>query len=160
MLLYSYIFQKSTMIEQEKITECPLCGSTNIEHVRREHISKIRGTVYNVPQTICHNCGEIFLGSDSLEIIPGVSTVTSLTNVIDIKSSEWGIEIGTLVDEYDLPDTPSEIASLRSYVDSKEMYRGAIVSEDGTATVILFNILTRIEGKSSNIGTSAVRIEF
>ena len=57
------------MIERKKMTECPLCGSTNIEHVRREHISKIRGTVHNVPQTICHNCGEIFLGPDSLEVI-------------------------------------------------------------------------------------------
>lgn len=57
------------MSKREKITECPICGSTNIEHVRGEHISKMRGTVRNVPQTICHNCGEIFLGPDSLEII-------------------------------------------------------------------------------------------
>ena len=57
------------MNERERITECPICGSANIEHVRKEHISKMRGTVHNVPQTICHNCGEIFLGPDSLEII-------------------------------------------------------------------------------------------
>ena len=41
--------------------------------------------------------------TDSLIATEGVSTVTSLTNVLDIKGSEWGIEIGTLLDEYDLP---------------------------------------------------------
>ena len=41
--------------------------------------------------------------TDSIKYTNGVSTVTSLTNILDIKSSEWGIEIGKLVDEYDLP---------------------------------------------------------
>ncbi len=80
--------------------------------------------------------------TDSLKISGGVSTVTSLTNILDIKSSEWGIEIGNLVDEYDLPDEQSELDSLKEYVFYKEMYKGAIVSEDGTATVILFTVLT------------------
>lgn len=80
--------------------------------------------------------------TDSLKITSGVSTVTSLTNILDIKSSEWGIEIGNLVDEYDLPKEQSELDSLKEYVFSKEMYKGAIVSEDGTATVILFTVLT------------------
>jgi hydrophobe/amphiphile efflux-3 (HAE3) family protein len=79
--------------------------------------------------------------TDSLKITGGVSTVTSLTNILDIRSSEWGIEIGKLVDEYDLPDEKSELDSLKNYVFSKDMYKGAIVSEDGTATVILFTLL-------------------
>ena len=57
------------MIEREKITECPLCGSKNIEHKLGDHVSKLRGAAHRVPQTICHDCGEIFLGPDSLEII-------------------------------------------------------------------------------------------
>ena len=69
MLLYLNFFQENVMIEGNNITECPLCCSTNIEHVRRDHISKIRGTAHNVPQTICHDCGEVFLGTDSLEVI-------------------------------------------------------------------------------------------
>ncbi len=80
--------------------------------------------------------------TDSLRITDGVSTVTSLTNILDIKSSDWGIEIGNLVDEYDLPDGQSELDSLKNYVFSKEMYKGAIVSEDGTATVILFTVFS------------------
>ena len=38
--------------------------------------------------------------TDTLIVTDGISTVTSLTNVLDIKGSEWGIEIGTLLDEY------------------------------------------------------------
>jgi len=79
--------------------------------------------------------------TDSLRIIPGISTVTSITNILDIKSSEWGIEIGKLVDEYDLPDEQPELDSLKNYVYSKEMYKGAIVSEDGTATLVMFTLL-------------------
>ena len=79
--------------------------------------------------------------TDSIKYTSGVSTVTSLTNILDIKSSEWGIEIGKLVDEYDLPVEQSQLDSLKNYVFSKEMYRGAVVSEDGTATAIMFTLL-------------------
>ncbi|MGE4290558.1 MAG: RND family transporter [Salinivirgaceae bacterium] len=79
--------------------------------------------------------------TDSLKFTNGVSTVTSVTNILDIKSSEWGIEIGKLVDEYDLPVEQSQLDSLKNYVFSKEMYRGAVVSEDGTATAIMFTLL-------------------
>ena len=91
--------------------------------------------------------------TDSLKIISGVSTVTSITNIIDIKSSEWGIEIGNLVDEYDLPDEQAELDSLRNYMYTKEMYKGVIVSEDGTATVILFTLLPDVKRQeiASNI---------
>jgi len=79
--------------------------------------------------------------TDSIKITNGVASVTSLTNILDIKSSEWGIEIGKLVDEYDLPDKKSKLDSLKKYVFSKEMYKGAVVSEDGTATIILYTLL-------------------
>ncbi len=54
--------------------------------------------------------------TDSLKITHGVSTVTSLTNILDIKSTEEGIEIGKLVDEYNLPNSQSQLDSLKSYV--------------------------------------------
>jgi len=79
--------------------------------------------------------------TDSLKITHGISTVTSLTNVIDIKNSDGGIEIGKLVDEYKLPDTKQKLDSLKTYLFSKEMYKGTIVSEDGTATLIMFTLL-------------------
>lgn len=40
-----------------------------MEHKIGKHVSKLRGIAYNVPQTVCHDCGEIFLGPDSLEVI-------------------------------------------------------------------------------------------
>ncbi len=79
--------------------------------------------------------------TDSLRITAGVSTVTSLTDILDIKSSDWGIEIGKLVDEYDLPDEQSELDSLKDYVFSRDMYKGVVVSEEGTATLIMFTLL-------------------
>lgn len=79
--------------------------------------------------------------TDTLRITDGISTVTSLTNVLDIKGSEWGIEIGTLLDEYDLPDTDAELDTLKERVFSKDMYKGTIVSEDGTSTLIMFTLL-------------------
>ncbi len=79
--------------------------------------------------------------TDSASYIAGVSYVTSITNIIDIKSSEWGTEIGKLVDSYDLPDTQLEINSLRNRIFEKEMYRGVIVTEDSTAAVIVATLM-------------------
>jgi len=83
--------------------------------------------------------------TDTLKYTKGISTVTSLTDVIDIKGSEWGIEIGKLVDEYDMPDTQQELDSLKHRVFSKEMYKGSIVSEDGTSTLIMFTMLDGVD---------------
>jgi predicted RND superfamily exporter protein len=84
---------------------------------------------------------DIMQVTDTIKYIDGISTVTSLTNVIDIKGSDWGIEIGKLVDEYDLPSTQAQLDSLKYRVMSKEMYKGNIVSEDGTSTLVLFTLL-------------------
>ncbi len=83
--------------------------------------------------------------TDTLRVSEGISTVTSLTNVLDIKGSEWGIEIGTLLDEYDLPDTEAELNILKDRVFSKDMYKGTIVSEDGTSTLIMFTLLDGVD---------------
>lgn len=76
--------------------------------------------------------------TDTLRSIPGVSTVTSLTDILDIRGEEWGIEITRLIDEYDIPDTKEELDKLRERVFAKDMYRGAIVSEDATTTLIIY----------------------
>ena len=55
--------------------------------------------------------------TDSIKMIDGVMSVTSLTSIIDI--NEFGI--GTLVDPYDLPDTQEELQMLRERVFAKEM---------------------------------------
>ena len=83
--------------------------------------------------------------TDSIKITHGISTVTSITNIIDIKNQDDGIEIGKLVDEYSLPRSKQQLDSLKAYVFSKDMYKGAIVSDDGTATLIMFTILNDVD---------------
>jgi uncharacterized protein len=78
--------------------------------------------------------------TDSLALLEGISSVTSLTNMMDIKSGEYGMEIGQLIDENDLPESPEDFALLKERLFSKDMYKGSIVSEDGTATIIIFTL--------------------
>jgi uncharacterized protein len=78
--------------------------------------------------------------TDSVAVIEGISSVTSLTNMMDIKAGEFGMEIGQLIDENDPPDSPEEYTALKERLLSKDMYKGSIVSEDGTATIIIFTL--------------------
>jgi len=78
--------------------------------------------------------------TDSIKTIEGIGTVTSLTDVIDIRGSDWGIEIGKLIDEYDMPETQQELDSLKLYILSKDMYKGTLISEDATTTLIIAKI--------------------
>lgn len=75
------------------------------------------------------------------EILEGVSYVTSITNVLDIRKGEFGIEIGRLVDRYALPETEEELSALRTYVLGKDIYRGHLVSSDGTSSLIICRLL-------------------
>jgi len=78
--------------------------------------------------------------TDSLTQTEGISSVSSLTNAVDIRESDEGMEIGRLVDENNLPESPEELAQLKERALSNEMYKGAIVSEDGTATIVIFSL--------------------
>ena len=62
--------------------------------------------------------------TDSLSMMDGISSVTSITNIINIRGGEFGLEVGKLIDEYDLPDTPEELQALRGRVLDNEMYKG------------------------------------
>jgi predicted RND superfamily exporter protein len=79
--------------------------------------------------------------TDSIAKIDGVASVSSITNIINIKGSEYGIEIGQLVDEYDIPETPEAFESLRQNINANAMYKGSIVSDDETSTLIVFNLM-------------------
>jgi predicted RND superfamily exporter protein len=69
--------------------------------------------------------------------MPKISYVTSLTDVIDIKKMEYGLEVGKLIDEQNIPSEKDELEKIKNYTLSKEMYRGNIVSDDGTIAVII-----------------------
>ncbi|MFT5248953.1 MAG: putative RND superfamily exporter protein [bacterium] len=78
--------------------------------------------------------------TDTLTNIDGITTVSSLTNIINIKGGDYGIEIGKLVDEYEMPDSPEDFEILRNNILNNEMYKGSIVSEDETSTLIIFSL--------------------
>lgn len=78
--------------------------------------------------------------TDTLSKIDGISSVSSLTNIINIKGSEYGIEVGRLVDEFELPTSPEDFQTLRNNILSNNMYKGTIVSDDETSTLIIFNL--------------------
>ena len=82
----------------------------------------------------------IQLLTDTLANIDGITTVSSLTNIINIKGGDYGIEIGKLVDEYEIPESPKDFQILRNNILNNEMYNGSIVSEDETSTLIIFNL--------------------
>ncbi|MBK8884121.1 MAG: MMPL family transporter [Bacteroidales bacterium] len=78
--------------------------------------------------------------TDTLKEVEGISSVTSLTSIMHVNEGEDGMEIGQLVDENDLPDSPEELASLKEKVFKGTNYKGTIVSEDGTSTIIIFSL--------------------
>jgi uncharacterized protein len=69
--------------------------------------------------------------------VEGVSFVTSLTNVLDIKKTEDGFEIAKLMDENNLPKTQEEINKIKDYTFSKTFYKGRLISEDGKYSAIV-----------------------
>ncbi len=79
--------------------------------------------------------------TDSIRTVPGIGNVTSLTHVLDIRSSDYGIEMGRLVDEYDIPLDRDVLDSLKTYTLSRTMYRRNLVSEDARATLVIGMIL-------------------
>lgn len=78
--------------------------------------------------------------TDTLTSIQGISSVTSLTNIINIEANEYGIGIGKLVGEDELPKTQESLDTLKKKVYANEMYRGSIISDDGKASLIIFTL--------------------
>jgi predicted RND superfamily exporter protein len=89
----------------------------------------------------------------ALEAIDELFNVSSLTNIIDIRKTEFGIEVGDLIRE--IPESGEELDALKAYVLSKEMYVNSLISEDSAYTVIVSNI----EGDSDEVTVAARVIE-
>ena len=78
--------------------------------------------------------------TEKLNGIKGVLSVNSLTDIIDIKKTKDGLEIGKLIESDALPHTTEEVKRLKKYVYSKDLYEGSIVSKDAKATIIMCRI--------------------
>jgi predicted RND superfamily exporter protein len=75
--------------------------------------------------------------TENLKQVSGVSSVTSISNIIDIKKTTDGLDISKLIDLGALPDSQDAFDRLKQYALSKEMYKGRLVSIDGKTTVVV-----------------------
>jgi hypothetical protein len=91
--------------------------------------------------------------TDALDDIDDLFNVSSLTNIMDIRKSDYGVEVGDLIPE--LPESIEEAEALKEYVLSKEMYVDTLVSSEGVYTVVIGNI----EGSSDEVSVAARMIE-
>ncbi|MBN2298393.1 MAG: MMPL family transporter [Deltaproteobacteria bacterium] len=73
-----------------------------------------------------------------LEGMEELFNVTSITNIIDIRKTDDGIEVGELMSG--IPMTPEGLEEFKNYVLSKEMYVNSIVSADCTYSALMTNI--------------------
>jgi predicted RND superfamily exporter protein len=73
------------------------------------------------------------------ETLEGVDSVLCLTDMMDIKKTAGGIEVGDLFAPGELPDQ-NEINAKRGYILGKEMYTGIFVSPSGRMAVILVRL--------------------
>ena len=87
--------------------------------------------------------------TDALEGVDELFNVSSLTNIVDIRKTDFGVEVGDLIPE--IPESEEALNGLKRYVLSKEMYVNALVSSDAAYTVLIANI----DGRSDEIATAA-----
>jgi len=74
------------------------------------------------------------------EKVESVSHVMSITNILDIKKIAGGLEVGKLIDQYEIPESRDALEKLKNYTLSKEMYAGNLVSYDGQVSVIICSV--------------------
>lgn len=68
--------------------------------------------------------------------IKGIRKVTCILNAKGIEGSASGLVVAPLVPGGTVPRTPGEIAALKGKIDSWDIYRGTLVTEDGTGTAM------------------------
>ncbi|NMB26319.1 MAG: RND family transporter [Firmicutes bacterium] len=84
-----------------------------------------------------------------LEALAGVTRVRSITNIEEVRGSDWGIEVAALIDN--IPTEAEELATLRNRVLADPMYAGSIVSSDGTAALLV----TEVDPGADSISVAA-----
>ena len=78
--------------------------------------------------------------TEAYKQIPGVSSVMSLTDILDIAKTENGLEIRKLINKYAIPQDAAELARLKAYTLNKRMYAGKFISLDGKYSVVFCNL--------------------
>jgi len=86
--------------------------------------------------------------------IKGISNVMSLTNILDIKKTDDGLEISKLIDKNKIPQTSEALLDLKEYALSKDIYSGKIISKDGKITLLICHLKA-----NANKGAVAAKIK-
>ena len=73
-----------------------------------------------------------------LEALNGVQNVVSLSNVLVIRTTDFGIDVAPALEQ--LPEAPEEYEALRKEVMANPLIASALVSEQGDTTAILVNL--------------------
>ncbi|HAH97464.1 MAG TPA: hypothetical protein DCL69_11290, partial [Firmicutes bacterium] len=76
--------------------------------------------------------------TNSLTDLPFVVSVSSLTNLVDMKGTPEGLASGPIIPE--LPQSQAEADLLREGILPNPWYSGNVVSADGKSTLILVNL--------------------
>ena len=81
---------------------------------------------------------DIAMVTDTLTDMEGIISVTSLTNMMKINVEGDNFEVGQMISDRNRPTNRAEADSLLKEITADDMVRGTILSEDGTATAIIF----------------------
>lgn len=80
--------------------------------------------------------------TEKLEAFEGVDQVISLSNVLDVKKLEDGLEVSRLLDSNNIPSDKKALENLKKYVTTKELFKGSIISEAGNISLIMVKMRT------------------
>lgn len=76
--------------------------------------------------------------TDALDAVSGIASVLSVSNVSEMRLNDFGLEVAPLMET--IPRTQSEATALRDKLLRDEFYRGMVISDDGTAALIVLQL--------------------
>lgn len=80
--------------------------------------------------------------TEKLEALDGVDQVISITNVLDVKKLEDGLEVSRLLDGNKIPSDKKALENLKTYVTSKDLFKGSIVNKAGNTSLLMVRLRT------------------
>ena len=97
-------------------------------------------TIGNEKETIFNQrtLAKIKALSDSIEALPEINRITSLTTTKLIEGQEWGLEITPFLEE--VPQTQEDIELLKQNIFEESTYIGKIISADGKYASIIASV--------------------
>ncbi|MBN1450244.1 MAG: MMPL family transporter [Anaerolineales bacterium] len=90
--------------------------------------------------------------TDKLKEHPNITHVTSLTNIIDIRSTESGLEVAELIDK--IPSQNDALERLRNRVMGKDLYVNTLVSKNGKFAAVICKVR---QGADHNVVSRQVK---